>query len=71
MPKMDEVKGKWRKLHNKDLNDLYCSPNMIWVIKSRRITWARDVARMGELKVVYRLLVGGISGKESAWKTQA
>jgi len=71
VPKMDEVKGKWRKLHNKDLNDLYCSPNMIWVIKSRRITWARDVARMGELKVVYRLLVGGISGKESAWKTQA
>ena len=47
-PKRDEVTGEWRKLHNDELNDLYCSPNIVRVIKSRRMAWAGQVARMGE-----------------------
>jgi hypothetical protein len=42
-----EVRGEWRKLHNDELNDLYCSPNIVRVIKSRRMRWAGHVARMG------------------------
>ena len=45
-PKRDEVTGEWRKLHNEELNDLYCSPNIVRVIKSRRMRWAGHVARM-------------------------
>jgi hypothetical protein len=45
--KRDEVTGVWRKLHNEKLNDLYCSPNIVRVIKSRRMRWAAHVARMG------------------------
>jgi len=44
----DEVTGEWRRLHNEELNDLYSSSNIVWVIKSRRIRWAGHVARMGE-----------------------
>ena len=51
-PKKDEVRGDWRKLHNEELNDLYCSPNIVRVIKSRRIRWAGHVARMGERRGV-------------------
>jgi len=46
-PKRDEVTGKWRNLHNKELNDLFTSPNTVQVIKSRIIKWAGNVARMG------------------------
>jgi hypothetical protein len=51
-PKRDEVAGEWRKLHNEGLNDLYCSPYIFRVIKSRRMRWAGHVARMGT-EVVY------------------
>jgi len=47
-PRRDEVTGEWRRMHNEELNDLYCSPNILWVIKSRRMRWAGHVARMGE-----------------------
>ena len=56
--KRDEVTGEWRKLHNEELNDLYCSHNIVWVIKSRRMRWAGHVARMGERRGVNRVLVG-------------
>jgi hypothetical protein len=46
-PERDEVTEEWRKLHNEELNDLYCSPNSVWVIKSR-MRWSGHVARMGE-----------------------
>jgi hypothetical protein len=55
-PKRDEVTGEWRKLHNK-LRDLYSSPSIITTIKSRRMRWAGHVARMGEKRNAYRLLV--------------
>jgi hypothetical protein len=62
-PKRDEVTGKWRKLHNEELNDLYSLPNMVRVVKSRRMRWARHVARMGEGRGVHRVLVGRPEGK--------
>jgi hypothetical protein len=57
-PKRDEVTGEWRKLHNKELHDLYSSPSLITIIKSRRMRWAGHVARMGDKRNAYRLLVG-------------
>ena len=57
-PKRNEVTGEWRKLHNEELNNLYSSPNIERVIKSRRMRWAGHVARMGEGRGVYRVLVG-------------
>jgi len=62
-PRSDGVTGEWRKLHNEELNDLYCSPNIVQVIKSRRMRWAGHVARMGEERGVYRVLVGKPEGK--------
>jgi len=62
-PKRDEVTGEWRKLHNEELNDLYCSPNIVPLLKSRRMRWARHVARMGERRGVDRVLVGKPEGK--------
>jgi hypothetical protein len=57
------VTGGWRKLHNEELRDLYSSPCIIKVIKSRRMRWAGHVARMGEKRNAYRLLVGKPEGK--------
>jgi hypothetical protein len=57
-PKRDEVTGGWRKLHNEELRDLYSSPSIIRIIKSRRMRWAGHVTQMGEKRIAYRLLVG-------------
>jgi len=57
-PRRDEVTGEWRRLHNEELNDLYSSPNIVRLIKSRRMRWAGHVARMGEKRGVYRVLLG-------------
>ena len=54
-PKREKVTGKWRKLHNEELNDLYCSPNIVRMIKSRKIRWVGHVACMGERRGVYRV----------------
>jgi hypothetical protein len=62
-PKKDEVTGKWRKLHNEELNDLYCSTNIFRVIKRRRMRWAGHVAPMGASRGVYWVLVGKPKGK--------
>jgi hypothetical protein len=55
--KRDEVTGEWRRLHNEELNELYSTPNVIRVVKSRRKRWAGRVARMGRVKGAYRVLV--------------
>jgi hypothetical protein len=57
-PKRNEVTGEWRKLHNEELRDLYSTPSIIRMIKSRRMGWARHVARMEGNRNEYRLLVG-------------
>ena len=62
-PKRDEVTGEWRKLHNEELNDLYSSPNIIRVIKSRIVRWAWHVVCLGEGRGAYRVLVGKPEGK--------
>ena len=62
-PRREEVTGEWRRLHNEELNDLYTSPNIVRVIKSRRMGWAGHVARMGEERGAYRVLVGKPEGK--------
>jgi hypothetical protein len=67
-PRRDEVTGEWRRLHNEELNDLYTSPNIVRVIKSRRMRWAGHVARMGEERVVYRVLMGKPEGKRPLGK---
>jgi hypothetical protein len=64
-PKRDEVTGEWRKLHNEEFCDLYSSPSIIIIIKSRRMRWAGHVVRMGERRNAYRLLVGKTEGKRS------
>jgi hypothetical protein len=62
-PKRDEATGGWRKLHNEELPDLYSSPSIIGIIKSRRMRWAGHVARLEERRNAYRLLVGKPEGK--------
>jgi len=64
-PWRDEVTGEWRRLHNEELNDLYSSPNIVRVIKSRRMRLAGNVARMGEERGVYRVLVGKPGGRKT------
>ena len=72
-PKRDEVTGEWRKLHNEELNDMYgfYSPNIVRVIKPRRMRRAGHVAHMGERRGVYRVLMGEKRWKETIWETQA
>jgi hypothetical protein len=62
-PKRDEVMGEWRKLHSEELRDLYSSPSMIRIIKMKRMRCTGHVARMGEKRNAYRLLVGKPEGK--------
>jgi hypothetical protein len=57
------VTGEWRKLHNEELNDLYSLPNIVRVVKSRRMRWTGHVARVGEDSDVHRVLVGKPEGK--------
>jgi hypothetical protein len=63
------VTGGWRKRHNEELRDLYSSPSIIKIIKSMTMRWAGHVARMGEKRNVYRLLVGKARGKETTRRT--
>jgi hypothetical protein len=67
-PKRDEVTGEWRRIHNKELYDLYSSRNIIRVIKSRIMRWAGHVVRMGEGKGAYRILVGRPEGRRRLGK---
>jgi hypothetical protein len=62
-PKRDGVTGRWRKLHDEELHDLYSSPSIFRIIKPRRMRWVGHVARMGEKRNAYRLLVGKPEGK--------
>jgi hypothetical protein len=57
-PKRDEVTGEWRKLHNEELHNLYSSPDIIRQVKSRRMWWTGQVARIGEERKMYKVLVG-------------
>jgi hypothetical protein len=61
--KRDEVTGVWRKLHNEELHNLYSSPSIIRMIKSRRMKWAEHAARIVEKRNAYRILVGKTEGK--------
>jgi hypothetical protein len=67
---MDGVTGGWRKLYNEELHNLYTSPSIIRIIKSRRFRWAEHVARMGDKGNVYRLLVGKPDGKRPVGRSR-
>jgi hypothetical protein len=62
-PKRGKATGEWRKLHNDELNDLYSLPNIMRVVKSRRMRWAGQMARIGEGRGVHRILVGKPEGR--------
>jgi len=70
-PKRNKVTGEWGKLHNEELNDLYSSPNIVWVVKSRRMRRVGHVARMGERRGVYRVFWWGNLRERITCKTQA
>ena len=61
--KKDEVTGEWSGLHTEEINDLYCRPNIVRMIRSRRMTWEWQVVRTGERRGIYRVLVGKPEGK--------
>jgi hypothetical protein len=65
-PKRDEVTGEWRKLHSEELHTLYSSPDIIRQVRSRRMRWAGHLARTGEERKVYKVLVGKPEGKTKA-----
>jgi len=67
-PRRDKVTGEWRRLYNEELNELYPSPNIVRMIKSRRMRWAGHVARMGEEREVYNVLVGKPEGMRPVGK---
>jgi len=67
-PRRDEVTGEWRRLHNEELIDLYSSPNIVRVIKPRRMRWVGYVARMGDERGVYRVLVEKPEGRRPLGK---
>jgi hypothetical protein len=69
-PRRDEVTCEWRKLYNEELHDLYCSPNIIWVIISRRMRWMGHVACMGERRSAHWVLAGKPEGRQLG-ETQA
>jgi hypothetical protein len=69
-PKRDGMKGGWRKMHNESFAICTLHPSIIRIIKSRRMRWAGHVARMGEKRNVYRLLVGKLEGKKTTRKTK-
>jgi hypothetical protein len=70
-PKRDEVTGEWRRLHNEELNDLYSSPNIVRVIKSRRMRWAGHVARMGGKERCVQDFDRETQWKATTWENQA
>jgi hypothetical protein len=67
-PKRDEVTGGWRKLHNEEFHNLYSSPNIIRMIKSRSMRWAGLVGRIGAKMSAYKFLVGKLEGKRPLWR---
>jgi hypothetical protein len=69
-PKRDEVTGEWSKIHNEELNDLYSLPNIVRVVKSRRMRWVGHVAHTGEERGVHRVLVGKPEGKRPLGRTR-
>jgi hypothetical protein len=69
-PKRDEATGEWRRLHNEELNNLYFSPSIIGVMKSRRMRWVGHVARMGEKRGAYRILMGRPEETGPLWRTR-
>jgi hypothetical protein len=69
-PKGDEVTGGWRKLHDEELHNLYSSPNIIMVIRSRWLKWVRHVVGMGETRNTHNILVTKPQQERTTWQTE-